>query len=317
MRDRAADRRPRAGPVTALLVAALALGGAGGSAGPARAFEVTAGAARAASAFEVTAGELHALVQRALSDGSALAQLRRVDAVDGRPADLGRALAGASGHDLGARLRALDPGPYVGVARRTPGGVGDPGAQARRILEERRFQPASLPRPFRGLFRTLGRWLRPASRPLGRAWRHLFGHAWSAGLIGSATVILAALVSVRMIRRRSSAGVVRSHRERWRGRAEDPDELERRAAGAEGAGDLALAVRLRFRAGLLRLDRAGVVVDRPSLTTGALTRQLPSIRLRELAVAFEEVAYGGRPASADDVAAARAGWASVLEEVTR
>ena len=297
---RAANRRPRAALVAVLLVAVLVLGAPG-----------TAGAS------EITAGELHDLVQRALSDESAVAELRRVDAVDGRPVDLASALAGASGRDLEARLRALDPGPSVARPGSGTNGVHDPGAQAERILEERRFHPGSVPRPFRGLFRALGRWLRPVSEPLGRAWSYVFGHAWSAGLIGAAVVILAVLVSVRVIRRRSAAGVLRSQRDRWRGRADDPDDLERRAADAERAGDLALAVRLRFRAGLLRLDRAGVVVDRPALTTGALTRQLPSTELRDLAVAFEEVAYGGRPASPDDVAAARAGWSRVLEEVTQ
>ncbi|MGI8683624.1 MAG: DUF4129 domain-containing protein, partial [Acidimicrobiales bacterium] len=69
--------------------------------------------------------------------------------------------------------------------------------------------------------------------------------------------------------------------------------------------------------GVERLDRAGVVVAKPALTTGALTRQLPSARLHALADAFEEVAYGGRPASADDVAAARSGWPRVLDEVAR
>ena len=301
---RAANRRPRAALVAVLLVAVLVLG-----------VPETAGAS------EITAGELHDLVQRALSDESAVAELRRVDAVDGRPVDLASALAGASARDLEARLRALDPGSSVarpgGGTSGGTSGLDDPGAQAAHILEERRFHPGSVPRPFRGLFRTLGRWLRPVSEPVGRAWSDVFDHAWSAGLIGAAVVILAVLVSVRVIRRRSAAGVLRSQRDRWRGRADDPDHLERRAADAERAGDLALAVRLRFRAGLLRLDRAGVVVDRPALTTGALTRQLPSMELRDLAVAFEEVAYGGRPASPDDVAAARAGWTRVLEEVTQ
>ena len=296
----AGARRPRAAFVAVLLVAILLLGAPG-----------TAGAS------EITDRELHDLVQRALSDESVVVELRRVDAVDGRPVDLALALDGASGRDLEARLRALDPGPSVSRPRGGTGGVDDPGAQARHILEERRFHPGSVPRPFRGLFRTVGRWLRPVSEPLGRAWSYVFSRAWSTGLIGAAVVLLAVLVSVRVIRRRSAAGVLRSRRDRWRGRADDPEDLERRAADAERAGDLALAVRLRFRAGLLRLDRAGVVVDRPALTTGALTRQLPSTELRDLAVTFEEVAYGGRPASPDDVAAARAGWTRVLEEVTR
>lgn len=267
-----------------------------------------------AGAEEVTAGELHELVQRASSDPAALSALRRVDRVDGRPVDLDRALAGASGPDLDARLRALDPGASVAAG---PRGGDEPRDQARRILEERRFHPGSVPRPFRGVFRTLGRWLRPLVEPLERAWSDVFDNAAAVGALGAGVVGLAALASLRVIRRRSSAGVERVRRARDGRRHADPDELERRAVEAERAGHLDAALRLRFRAGLLRLDRAGVVADRPALTTGALTRELPSPLLRDLAAAFEEVAYGGRTASPDDLAAARAGWPRVLEEVAR
>lgn len=297
-RRAATGRRRACAAVTLLLAVVLGLPGAAG-------------------ASEVTAAQLHDLVQRALAEPSAVTQLRQVDRVDGRPVDLDRALSGASGVALEARLLALDPAGAGAAVGPVAAATGDPTDQARRILEDRRFHPGSVPRPFRGLFQTLGRWLRPISGPLGRAWAYVFDHAWTTFTIGALVVGLAIVVSIRVIRRRSVAGVLRSARDRRRGRRDDPDDLERRADEAERAGDLALAVRLRFRAGLIRLDRAGVVVDRPALTTGALTRQLPSDQLRELAMAFEEVAYGGRPASPDDVAAARIGWPRVLDEVAR
>lgn len=265
-----------------------------------------------AGASEVTAGELHELVQRALSDPGELPALRRVDAVDGRPVDVGRALDGASGAELRSRLLALDPGPAGAPA--TTGVSGDPGAQARRILEDRRFHPTPVPRPFRGLFRTLGRWLRPVSGPIGRAWSALFDQAWTAGLVGAAVVLAAAVVSLRVIHGHSSAAVDRTRRHRQPGGHGDPDALERQADGAEREGDLELALRLRFRAGLARLDRAGVVADRPALTPGGVARAVPSAQVRALATAFEEVVYGRRPATTDDVAAARDGWVRVLDE---
>ena len=77
----------------------------------------------------------------------------------------------------------------------------------------------------------------------------------------------------------------------------DPDELERQAAAAERAGDLAHAVRLRFVAGVLRLDRAGVIAYRSSLTTGQLRAALRSGSFAEIASAFDEITYGGRPAA--------------------
>ncbi|MBW3626759.1 MAG: DUF4129 domain-containing protein, partial [Actinobacteria bacterium] len=100
-------------------------------------------------------------------------------------------------------------------------------------------------------------------------------------------------------------------------RSEDPVQLERSADEAERAGDLALAVRLRFRAGLVRLDRAGALRLRPSLTTGAVTRAVPSETLVRLATDFDEIAYGGRPAAPGDVAASRTGWPRVLAEARR
>lgn len=276
---------------------------------------VLMGGAPAAYADDVSTAELRRRVERALVDPGAAAEVRAVDSVDGRPVDLERALAGATGPRLEARLRALDPG--AAPAATTTGPAGEPRAEARRILEQRRFHPNAVPRPFRGIFRTLGRWLRPITSPIGRLWSDLWGDALTAGVLAAAVVGLAALASVRIIRRRSAAGVLRAGRGGGARRHDDPDDLERRAAEAERAGNLDLALRLRFRAGLARLDRAGVVADRPALTTGALIRQLRSEELRALTAAFEEVAYGGRPASPDDVAAARTGWPRVLDEVAR
>lgn len=298
-----AERRrytSRRAAAPAALAAVLALAGVAG--------------ARPAGAEEVSAAQLHQLVQRALADPAAAGRLRSIDSVDGQPVDLDRALAGATGDELRARLRVLDPGP-ASTGAAVP--AGDPQADAMRILRDRRFRPSPVPRPFRGLLHTLGRWLRPIGDPLGQFFGAVAGSELALLLVALAVVALALLVSGRVIRRRSTAGVDHARRHRLRARDEDPDELDRLAAAAEQAGDLDLALRLRFRAGVLRLDRAGVVDDRPALTTGLLTRQLPSPLLRALALAFEEVAYGGRPASPADVAAARTGWPQLLEEAGR
>jgi hypothetical protein len=93
----------------------------------------------------------------------------------------------------------------------------------------------------------------------------------------------------------------------------DPDELERRAEEAERRGDLDAALRLRFRAGLARLDDAGVVRLRPGLTNAAVGRTLHSPRFDALAGHFDEVAYGGRAATDADVATARSTWPGVVE----
>ena len=61
-------------------------------------------------AQSVTATQLQALAERAVGDPRALAQLRAVREVDGRPVDIGRALAGAEGPALASRLRTLAAG---------------------------------------------------------------------------------------------------------------------------------------------------------------------------------------------------------------
>ena len=98
---------------------------------------------------------------------------------------------------------------------------------------------------------------------------------------------------------------------------EDADALERAADAAERDGDLDRAVRLRFRAGLLRLGDRGAIRYRPSVTTGEVRRTLGSQRFDDLAGTFEAVAYGGRAAEGPDVDASRREWPRVLEEAGR
>lgn len=266
-----------------------------------------------ASAQSVTGAQLRDLAARAASDPRALAQLRAVREVDGRPVDLGRALAGAEGRSLDARLQALGGGVSAGSvvaseqARR----------QAQEVLDGRRFKPARVPRPFAGILRTLGGWLEPVGEPLGRLWRQVVDTvAGRLALVGLVFGV-AALMSVRLIGRRSPGNVHRSRPFGVDGDSLDPDELERQAAAAERAGDLDHAVRLRFVAGVLRLDQAGVIAYRSSLTTGQLRERLHSASFAELAAAFDEIAYGGRAAGEADVRAATDVWPRVLAEARR
>jgi hypothetical protein len=271
---------------------------------------VVIGPVRPAAAQSVTGAQVQDLAVRAANDPRALAQLRAVREVDGRPVDMGRALAGADGPGLAARLQALSGGPAGG-----PAVASDQARQgAREVLEGRRFKPARVPRPFAGILRTLGRWLEPVGEPLGRLWRQVVDTVAGRLVLVGLVFLVAALISLRLIGRRSPASVHRVRRFGVDGDGLDPDELERQAVAAERAGDLDHAVRLRFVAGVLRLDRAGVITYRSSLTTGQLRTRLHSPSFAELAAAFDEIAYGGRPADQADLRAATEGWPRVLAE---
>lgn len=86
---------------------------------------------------------------------------------------------------------------------------------------------------------------------------------------------------------------------------EDPAELERAADAAERAGRWEESVRLRFRAGVLRLDAE-------ASTTGAIAAELHSPDFDRLGASHDAIAYGGSPATAADAEAARAGWKAAL-----
>lgn len=124
-------------------------------------------------------------------------------------------------------------------------------------------------------------------------------------------VILASLSFAASLGRRRAASVRRATGAPAR-TSVDPADLESAAAAAEASGDFAGAVRLRFRAGVARLARAGVVDERPSLTSAEIRRRLRVPEFDELAASFDRIVYGRRPATADDVEAARRGWQRVL-----
>jgi hypothetical protein len=195
--------------------------------------------------------------------------------------------------------------------------------EARRILDQPKFKPPLQPRPLRGVFRWLGKRAEPVLdrlAPLGRPFAYLLrviASSWAWKLVaGGAIALVAALVTLALARRRGRGLAQRSGSHRDRMRDLDPDALERQADGAEAAGRFDEAFRLRFLAGLVRLDRAGVVELRPSLTSGALRRRVPSSALRDLTVRFDEIVYGGQAAGPDDVDQARRDWPRALEQVS-
>lgn len=187
--------------------------------------------------------------------------------------------------------------------------------QAEAILRERRFRPVDVPQPLRRPLRSLGDALTSVLDRLAALLPG--GHVTLWLLLAAAVLALSTLLTARAARRRRAGeGVSYDQRTALAGSTpEDPARLERRAEEAEDAGDYAAAVRLRFRAGLLRLDAREAIALRPSLTSGELARRLRSATFAGLAATFDAVAYGGARPGEEDARAAREGWRTVLSEV--
>ena len=187
-------------------------------------------------------------------------------------------------------------------------------AHAREILEQRRFRGSGVPRPFAGVLRWLGDRLQPLRDLFDDIARWLPGGRPVAYVIVSAIVLLVALALARGSIRRGASAATRAARARAPAR-EDPAALEREADAAAAAGEWETAVRLRFRAGLLRLDARELIEYRPSLTTGEVADAVRSPTFERVGADFDAIAYGGRPAGEREEAASREGWEQVLSEV--
>lgn len=136
-------------------------------------------------------------------------------------------------------------------------------------------------------------------------------------LVGMLLVVTAAVVTSNLGRRRARLVDARIRREHEAARGLDPADLERRATTAEEAGDMAGALRLLFRAALIRLDREGMIDLRPGTTTGTVVESLESADFATMAARFDAVIYGGKPATPDDPGAMRAVTRSLLTGARR
>jgi hypothetical protein len=263
-----------------------------------------------AAAQAVSGAELTALAERAADDPDARKQLLAVERVGEQPVDVRAALDGAEGEELERRARLIAASvEAAGDAAAPPAAA--PRREAREVLDDRRFHGAELPRPFAGPLEWLGERAEPVVDWINDRGARVPGGPIALWTVLAAGVLLAAgTITSTTIRRRALA--IERARAAALPATEDPRALEREAERAERDGDWERAVRLRFRAGLLRLDRRNVIVYRPSLTTGEVARAVGSPAFREVGDRFDAIAYGGRPAQRDDAEHARRGWAEVL-----
>ncbi len=271
---------------------------------------VACAAAPNAAASDATSAQVAGLAARAQTDAQALAALRAIDRVDGRPVDLAAALD-ARGSELAARLRVLAAMTRTKTVASLPA---NPRASAHTILRERRFRGSGVPRPLHDPLRWLGRQLRRISHAVDGPLPGGSLVFWTivAGGVAAAAALVAAQLGRRRAGRLVDARATATHR-----RGDDPRRLEREAEQAERRGDYERALRLRFRAGLIRLARVRALPEQPTLTNGEIARRLRSESFRELAGDFDEVVYGSRAAGVAEVARAQERWPRVVEEARR
>ena len=151
--------------------------------------------------------------------------------------------------------------------------------------------------------------------PVNHAAHASFGSATNAVFVGFVAVLVGVVAVVWV--RRTRPGTEDAGQPGPRSRAARVAALLDRAKAARAAGDLDLALRLRFEAGLERLEDRGVVEGRTTLTTGELAARLSSPGFDELASVHTLVAYAGVPATTDDVTEAFERWPEVAEAARR
>ncbi|MDA8393176.1 MAG: hypothetical protein M0Z87_10385 [Actinomycetota bacterium] len=193
-----------------------------------------------------------------------------------------------------------------------------PAAEVRRqaevILSSPRFRVATLPRPLAGPLRALGGMLRSAL-----AWVHLPSLegggsvvAWAAVVLAAAVVLVAIAAVLRLVRQ-LQRGPARSPRVDRGKTGPDPAVLEERARVAEAAGDLTLAYRLRFQAGLVKLETSGGVPRARTMTSRQLSARLRDPTFDGLAAGLEQMVFAGRPATPAEVSRSVHEWRTVVD----
>ena len=241
-----------------------------------------------------------------LIDSNDLIGLRDVNDIGGTPVDLSRVLDGSSA-DLTDRLDTLKSLIERGLSSDSPIPA-DPGDVARAVLQQSKYELQG-----EGTLDRLGALL--------LAWFDQFLDWLTSALGGPTNTALAflAVVSVvgfaafRFLARTRSGAIDRQLTlERLIAEGGDPADLEKRAADAADSGDFETAIRMRFLAGLLRLDLIGRITFRPGLTTGEIADKLNDRLFDELMNDFNDVVYGGRETDVDHYRAALTGWDRVL-----
>jgi len=199
--------------------------------------------------------------------------------------------------------------------------LGSPAAARRAaaaIVAEGRFHPSPVPDPLHGVVSWVGNAVVDPFNAIGHLVADL-GKILPGGIAGAWAVGAALLLFAvwLLFARHARYQLGQAFQELGVERRETPAELERQAAAAERAQRWDDAVRLRFRAGILRLGERLELASTETVPNHVLGRLLRSRRFDSLAARFDEVAYGGGSATAADAEQQRSEWPELLDETEK
>jgi hypothetical protein len=175
--------------------------------------------------------------------------------------------------------------------------------------------------------RTIGHWLEDVFGPPARwIWHHLlhssfehfskvFGSLWPVVAV-AVLVIVGLFIGRYVIRRRQRIDIERVGALEF-ALPEDPGQLDRLADQAEQQKDWQTAIRLRFRAGVLRLEHLGAIDRGTTKTARQISAVLRSQKFDSLSADLESVVYAGVEATPAQAADARQDWPAVVSEAAR
>jgi hypothetical protein len=182
----------------------------------------------------------------------------------------------------------------------------------------------STPRPFAGILHAIGRGLEIAFGPMARwvshhlfaaigsGFTHVFG-GWAPVIGIGLTVALGVALAFLLVHRRSRIAA-RSEGQAMVNPTLDPADLEAQAERLAVGGDYAGSFRLRFEAGLMRLESIGLIAGQRTRTDADLTDHIGSAAFDRLARRHEAITFAAQPASERDDIQARTDWPQVPQQ---
>lgn len=133
------------------------------------------------------------------------------------------------------------------------------------------------------------------------------------GLIIVAVLLLVAWATSFVIRQRSAIRATERSMFGSTGRTSIA-ELERLASAAAQRGAYGDSLRLRFEAGLARLERKGTLSHPETRSSGEVAETLHLPEFDQVAETFDAVVYGGREAGAADATFAAQTWPAIVAQ---